>query len=351
MIITYLRSSSYGAHSMCPMRYFLEYNLGWSQPSGKKAEKGTIVHKVLEIIGNIKLTEQNGKKQFTDDIIGRVRISNYSIEKMTEKVYNFYVSHSIHKWTPADLRECNKWIDKALTYEGGRFDPRNVTIEAVEKRFDIEILKPWAMYEYEIDEKKISGFLALKGTIDQIVRIDDETLEIVDWKTGRRWDWANDEVKTLEKLKKDPQLLLYFYCLRKLYPKVKTIIVTIFFINDGGAYTMMFTDKDLELTEKILRKKFEEIRETQRPAKNRSWKCSKFCHFGKTTFEGTSQLPIIERRRGQVTKVGQPMTMCEQTAYCLEHRDMKTVVENMSADGFNVDKYKAPGEVEEKPNE
>ena len=58
MIITYLRSSSYGCHDMCPMKYFLEYNLGWRGPSNIKAEKGTVVHKVLEILAIIKLKQQ-----------------------------------------------------------------------------------------------------------------------------------------------------------------------------------------------------------------------------------------------------------------------------------------------------
>jgi hypothetical protein len=188
MIVTYLRSSSYGAHEMCPMRFFIEYNLGWQQPSGKKAEKGTIVHKVLEIIGNIQICIQDGKKQFTDDVVGRVRVNSYDINKITKKVYDYYVKYSIHKWSDgADYRECERWIDKALTYEDGMFDPRNNIIEAVEKRFDFEIIEPWAMYDYEIKGKEnLKGFLSLKGTIDQIQRVDEKTLEIVDWKTRRR---------------------------------------------------------------------------------------------------------------------------------------------------------------------
>ncbi len=36
MIITYLRSSSYGTHSMCEQQYFIEYVLGLKSPSNKK---------------------------------------------------------------------------------------------------------------------------------------------------------------------------------------------------------------------------------------------------------------------------------------------------------------------------
>ena len=61
MIITYFRSSSYNAHNMCPQQYFIEYNLGWRGLSGQKADKGTIVHKVLEILAFIKMYQQDEK--------------------------------------------------------------------------------------------------------------------------------------------------------------------------------------------------------------------------------------------------------------------------------------------------
>ena len=53
IIVTYFRSSSYNTHSMCEQQYFLEYVLGYRGPSGQKADKGTIVHKVLEILAVI----------------------------------------------------------------------------------------------------------------------------------------------------------------------------------------------------------------------------------------------------------------------------------------------------------
>ena len=38
---------------MCEQQYFGEYVLGWRGPSGQKADKGTICHKVLEILAVI----------------------------------------------------------------------------------------------------------------------------------------------------------------------------------------------------------------------------------------------------------------------------------------------------------
>jgi len=50
MIITYVRSSSYNNYSYCEMQYFMTYVLGHQSKSGKKADMGTMVHKVMEVL-------------------------------------------------------------------------------------------------------------------------------------------------------------------------------------------------------------------------------------------------------------------------------------------------------------
>ena len=64
--IVYFRSSSFNSHRMCPMQYYMEYTLGWRGNSGKKADKGTIVHKVLELAALCKKALQEGHKTFED---------------------------------------------------------------------------------------------------------------------------------------------------------------------------------------------------------------------------------------------------------------------------------------------
>ena len=60
MIVTYFRSSSYNQYSMCPQAYYMTYVLGHQSPSGQAAEKGTIVHKVMECLAQAKLAHQQG---------------------------------------------------------------------------------------------------------------------------------------------------------------------------------------------------------------------------------------------------------------------------------------------------
>lgn len=345
MIITYLRSSSYGTHSFCPMQYFIEYNLGHKSPSNKKADKGTICHKVLEILAYVKLNQQNDQQFFTDDIAGQIDIHNYDLDNIFDIVYTYYTERfNHHVWASADHKDCINWIKKALHYNDGMFDPRNRVIVQPEQHFDIVIDKPWSKYKYHTNNGVIEGNLAIKGTIDLITQVNDSTLEIIDWKTGKRLDWATGQEKTLEKLHKDAQLMIYFYAVQKLYPHIDHFIVSINFINDGGAFSVCFDKSDLYNVEMMIKNKFEIIKNTKRPPLHKSWKCGKLCHFGKTTFENTNNLPIIEYRDNQVTPFGRFMTKCEQIHHDIALKGMNTVIDEYTIPGYSVGQYKAPGE-------
>lgn len=332
---------------MCPMQYFLQYNLGMQSPSNKKADKGTICHKVFEILAFIKLNKQNNTKYFDDDIIGSVDITDYNLDTIIELVYNHYTScFSHHEWTAKDFKDCNNWVYKALEYGGGMFDPRNRHIICPEQHFDIEIKKDWAKYDYKTKEGSLKGNLAIKGTIDLITKVNDDTYEIIDWKTGRRLDWATGQEKTLDKLHKDPQLMLYYYALHQLYPNIKHVIVSINFINDGGMFSVCFDKSHLYKVEMMLKNKFETIKNTTNPPLNKSWKCTKLCHFGKATFENSNHTPIVEYRDHQVTPLGHAMTICEQVKHDIGVNGIDCVVDEYQRPGYNIGQYKAPGSAE-----
>jgi hypothetical protein len=347
IIVTYFRSSSYNTHSMCEQQYFLEYVLGYRGPSGQKADKGTIVHKVLEILAVIKKAQQDRINPIDDDVIGELDVNNYSLNTIIEKVYKHYSeANSHHKWSLKDYKDCHSWVYKAIEFNNGMFDPRNRFILQPEQHFDIEIKKPWAEYSYDTPDGKLEGNLGLKGTIDLITLVDDNTIEIVDWKTGRRLDWATGQEKTQEKLEKDPQLRIYHYAISHLYPKIDHIIFSIYFINDGGPFSICFDKSDLKNTEEMLRQKFEIVKNTRKPKLNKSWMCTKLCHFGKTTFENSHILPQIEYRENQVCNMGSTMTKCEQVRHDMDMHGMKYVVEQYKNKNHSFGKYKAPGSTE-----
>jgi ATP-dependent helicase/DNAse subunit B len=342
LIVTYFRSSSYNTHDDCPHRYFLEYVLGWYGKSNKAADKGTIVHKVLEILACAKLAEQQGKDFIIDDEVLKERklVALQDIPKLVDEIYDWYSYHNSHNpWEGKDRKDCHDWVNKVFNHNAGMFDPRSRDIVEPEQQFDITLDFDWANYSYEFDGKKIEGKLALKGTIDLITRIDDNLYEVIDWKTGRRWDWAKGVEKTNDKLAKDPQLMLYHYAVKKLYPDVEDCLITIYFINDGGPFTLAFTKNDIVQTENMLRKKFEQIKATHIPRLNKTWKCTKLCHHGKTTFAGTSIQPIIDEQDGCLTK-------CEQVKRELGKKGMDRVTKEYLAPGHVIGSYKAPGSVD-----
>ncbi len=330
---------------MCEQQYFLEYVLGWRGPSGQKADKGTITHKVLEILAIIKKAQQDKQNSVIDDVVGPIDINNYNLNTIIEKVYKYYSEKATHhKWSAKDYKDCHSWVYKAIEFNNGMFDPRNRNILEPEQHFDFEIKKPWSKYSYKLDDgSKLDGYLALKGTIDLITKVNDDTIEIIDWKTGRRLDWATGQEKTQEKLEKDPQLRIYHYAIKNLYPDIKHIIFSIYFINDGGPFTICFGDDDIASTEDMIRSKFDIIKNTNKPRLNRSWMCSKLCHFGKTTFDNTVISPINEYRDGMVCQNGSTMTKCEQVKHDLELYGIDTTMNLYKHPNHTFGSYKAPG--------
>jgi hypothetical protein len=123
-------------------------------------------------------------------------------------------------------------------------------------------------------------------------------------------------------------------------------MVTIFFINDGGAFSVHFDKSDMPKTESMLREKFEIIKKTKRPKLNKSWMCSKLCHYGKSTFQDSNVLPIIEYRDNQLCQKDTFMTKCEQVKHDIELKGIDAVVDEYTVPGYTVGKYKAPGSVE-----
>ncbi|NVM35968.1 MAG: hypothetical protein HWN81_10250, partial [Candidatus Lokiarchaeota archaeon] len=133
----------------------------------------------------------------------------------------------------------------------------------------------------------------------------------------------------------NPQLRLYHYACKHMYPDVHTFLMSIYFINQGGPFTVHYQDSDLEKTEDIIRKRFEYIRDTKEPKTipevnpKQGFFCKYLCHCGMTTFEDSKNvLPIVEKRPGQRTKYGENMTKCEQIRYMIKKNGIEWVTEN-----------------------
>ena len=151
------------------MQYYMEYTLGWGGSSGKKADKGTIVHKVLELCALAKKALQDGHEIFKDNEIGEIETANYDTEYLDEiidRVYEYYTSRTTHHdWKPLDLKHCRKWVWKIFDDDDGFFDPKNRLVVDAEPHFDFEVEEDWAKYIYTLhDGEEREGTLSFKGT-------------------------------------------------------------------------------------------------------------------------------------------------------------------------------------------
>ncbi len=256
--ITYLRQSSINEYNGCQFSYFINNSLGITSLAGKAALMGTLCHHVAQILA---MNKRNGRKadKYTD--------WRYLLDICWER-YKREESHRF-QFMPKDYKFCVSTMEKIME---SPFNPLNLEIIAIEKTFNFPIT----------DE------FSIRGTIDLVTRASADTLEIIDWKTGSRKDWNTGKLKDTESLKKDIQMRLYDLAAYLLFPEYKHRLLTIIFINDGGPYTVSFTDEEREEALQILKDKYKEIYENDNPTrikevnKENKWKCEKVCHYGKT---------------------------------------------------------------------
>lgn len=370
-VITYIRSSSLNNFSFCEQQHFLTYQLGYQSPTGVKTDKGSAVHKVMEELAIIKKKLQDepdtkeivvNDKTFTVEELYEVeylteeqvaatnkaranksiyvsdckidskhkRVGTKVVEELISVACAYYSTKSVKEWTKADFRDVREWVYIVLDYLDGEFDPRFQDIVSPEQPFDISLdYLPWSEYEYKIGDEIIRGHLRIKGTIDLVTSESSSTLHIVDYKTGSRIDWATGNEKDLKYLKNDKQLKLYAWAIRKKFPHIKNVLITIFFVRDGGPFTIPFEpETDLEV-EEAFRKHFEEVKKTKVPSmchpKQLDFKCQKLCHFYKTKWPGSNK------------------NMCQYIHDEIKKKGIPKVIEEHKQDGFSLDMYSEPG--------
>ena len=345
MLITYVRSSSYNNYDFCQMQYFLTYVLGWQSDSGKKADMGTMSHKVMEILASLKKYQQDNPRkkilEIQDDKCGKVKVSKDELytDGFVDKIIDLsilkYSDGSRHKFLKSDKTDVRNTVFSFLTHTDGLFDPRNRNIYHPEAHFDLLIEEDWAKFEYEIDGKMIKGQLAIKGTIDLTTLVNDSTIEVIDWKSGRRMDWATGQAKDYKKLEDDPQLLLYFYAISRLYKDFPNRIMSIFFYKDPDGkpdpkpFSICFGPEDEQRFLGKLKNRFLEIQQNNNPKPvdptRNNMKCKYLCHFCKNNWEDTNE------------------NMCIYIEKHLKQHGMKETIKDCTRPGFNIGFYEAPG--------
>ncbi len=182
------------------------------------------------------------------------------------------------EWTSEHYKFCLTQIKVVLN---SIYSPLKCNILDTERAFALELVWPGL----KISE---DSHLTIRGIIDRIDKIDDDTIEIIDYKTGRRTDFATGQLKDFDSLKYDLQLGIYELAARKLYPSVKHRMLTIFFTADGGPFTIYFDDRDDEIIIDEIRRIYYTIANDNNPKrlkddrerKSHQFKCKFVCEYG-----------------------------------------------------------------------
>lgn len=295
MKITHMSASSLNTYETCPQKYFIKYILNIQDTVGAAAFVGKIVHKVLECMA---LCHKN-KIEFVDKEIGQISFVDYKSESfitsLIVRTFEHYNKEFNGLLDKSHMKDCIKLVNKVLTFKNGLYNPINLNIVDAEQVFELELNTLWCKE------------LKLRGVIDLVTSPMDGIVEIIDYKSGRRFDWLAKKEKNFENLVNDLQLQIYFYAAKKLYPNINNFIITIIYIKDGGPISIPFSDITLQKLESKLESLFREISECELPKllspTRQGFMCSKLCHFAKAQY-GDSGKSVCEFVHDEIIKHG-----------------------------------------------
>ncbi len=252
-------------YNHCSFKYFLQYVLELETVSGKAAVMGNIVHSVLEWMARLKRK-------------GKICVHPHLLLEYSWNMYvKNYEDHGLRKFTTrgesADFKKCRNGLDIILD---SVYNPYKLKVLDVENYFAI----PLDGLEYK-DGNGEEQTVNMRGYIDLTHEVDKSTIEIIDWKTGKRQDFYSMKEYDYEALHANIQARTYHLATYLKYPQYENVLVTIHFINDGGPITLSFNNFDISNTLTYLYNAIRIIQNDSTIFRNRSWKC-KMCSFDKT---------------------------------------------------------------------
>lgn len=277
MLFTHATASRIKTYKQCAFRYFLEYVLQYppSREGNIYSDKGSAVHVALEkwanaVLGREENAEIDWEKtlreyyeksklweldQRTPDKHGKPRGFPHPVEKTCEScpwatkdgrcaIAN-KATEAVDGCPRPNFQDDVDLINKTLTRtdynpleldEDGKFK-RNVI--GVEHRFDMEI----------------DGVRA-RGVIDLVAEEDKDTIEIIDYKTGKSMSFA--------KAFDDPQVRIYAKVARILWPQYKYVMVTLHYLRTRPVSVPLSEDDD-KLTVQSMQRMQDRVRSDENP--------------------------------------------------------------------------------------
>ncbi|MCK5610083.1 PD-(D/E)XK nuclease family protein [Candidatus Pacearchaeota archaeon] len=276
MHINRLSASAYKCEDQCPFKYFLQYHLGIRGEQTFAADYGRVIHEILE---RYAFAKKNGTDQAWHE--GQKPPSPgpfLTAEDIEENYIDILLaegwrSETMSKLWPSHryVRECEKNCDECPFFKDGMCGIVNHSVEemsgydpdakvnkgkkAKDKKVDFNFGCPLEEYKEGIrqiedvifDEKPYGPFnrkivdaeryfritiedggrkYICTGLMDLTTELDEDTIEIFDYKTGR-FKMSYPDCLT------DIQLMMYYYAAKRLYPEYKNHMITIYYLCGG----------------------------------------------------------------------------------------------------------------------
>lgn len=270
-----LSPSSIGTYDNCQFQWYLKYILNMPDDSLPSALLGTAVHDVMETLAKYKIEKTPKSKQTSWKKLWFAAQDKYSKNTARDPK----AEETWKKIKVNDIKACYFAMEELMAT---RYNPLSSNVISAEQT----VYMPIELEGFEVDQigdEKV--FLKIIGKIDRIDRIDDNTIEIIDYKTGSRkgfsFNNSNREKKEINDFYDDIQLRMYHLVGKHLFPNTKQVIVTIYYIKDGGPFSVVFDDSFIPATMKFIKDKKQDILTNDDPHPNKGWHCSKLCTFGK----------------------------------------------------------------------
>ena len=225
MKLEYISFSRLETYTACPQKYFFLYESGLREDPHPAAVLGNIIHYALErFIGH----NEDWRKAY-DESYKDLNLNDFSLYKEGIAIIESVIKRGL-------VRD-------------------DVKVLATEKAFEFIT----------------SNGVRLKGIIDRIDRISDDTIEIVDYKSGKK-------IYTDAELEANMQANIYSIAIFDyLYPDIKNLIITFDFLRFGRLTTIR-TREQLDDIKKYLLLMQTKIEKDYSHNANVSFKCN-WCSF------------------------------------------------------------------------
>lgn len=278
MLFTHATASRIKSFKECQFKYFLEYMVQYPPMRGDNVytAKGSAVHEALEAWTNFKLgvEKTKGGPPVEEDWRETLR-KYYEKSKLWEmderKPEKGGHPHPVEKtcescpWATKDKRceIANTAIDAVNGCPRPNFedDVALVVRTLTRKDYPVLALDDNGNFKRKIlgaevpFETKLGG-VKVRGVIDLVAEEDKETLEIIDYKTGKSMSY--------DKAEKDAQVRIYAAVARQMWPQYKYIHVTLHYLKKRPVMVPFGPDDD-ELTIKSLQVRSKQIIDNKDP--------------------------------------------------------------------------------------